>query len=463
MANRPKPSPWQPIIHHVGTHMHEPIEGEVLQRALDTMSWRLAPLPPYVLDQFVLTTCDEDKVVSVAIKPDGTEVAILMSLPDADERKRWLKLVVWQEQGSPVERDIAVVETANADKARVVYPVRSAYPAVIVCEAQVYWNQVVFDVGMYVDPSTVSNLTVWCNENKLSHVSFISDGYLYQLSRDNTLVGRVEKQHFGTPFDTQNTPTRYIWTGMVSGYPANISEEWDVDGVRQTIHYRDFHFQMPMWNEQIVRESIGYSVGGLQFVTEWRQKTTCVYWIPDPEFDRNDVKPREGRATGVLRYDHGGIYYLYERGERPIRQLLGFLKGEFIPCAPESTEIQAFGDHTRVLGFADSWALINMSSPKKPRRDRVQIVRGGVYKPDTSDDLGYGRFHNWLAIERRNTFRLMLPVAEPQSSAYKDYPLYGTPFHRLTEVKNLEGTKSVMTWDFTRGTFHILRYPHPLV
>lgn len=435
---------WQPIAQYLAAHMHETVGDDRLDRALETMSGHLTRNPPHVAATFLPLRGAEGSVKAAAISPKGTVAVVLWRTVGKDEYDE-LCLVVWRDGDATRPKVIGTAkEIVDEDRVRVFFPEGSDEPAVCVRD-KVHWGDWEEKLPWLGGAPDHACLTLWEADSR----RFLS--YIHEETAVLFPI-HVSGQPAGGGTGALRGYTQ--WLGLVGGDVARIVRE----GREESLRWREVNVAAPLPGAKIVPESIGVSGGGIQFVAA-RGDARVALWTDGRE-------RRDATVRGIPAYADGRVFAIRGTPEHDIR-VEEFRQGVFVHVATAGRGMYVFHPELLLVGGRIVLTDANTAPAGAIHRHTLAVTEGASVSESLSSagDLqivrfhhGIGRRHKYLGSEE--TFRWQIPVEHPGSDWRREFPLYGTPFARLTAVEDAHG-KAVMSWAFVDGTFHVLRYALP--
>lgn len=447
---------WQSVVQYAGKHLHEDPDDDCIDRGLETMGGHLTRMPRFVVASLKLERLDH-KVLAGATSPGG-KIALVAAFDD--DRSG---LVTWsREEGL---REDVQGEPWYFDQDRTIeisFPHGSEEPAVVgsvpdECSCPVVriaWGDWVLDLPHTNHPLKDACLTMW-QEGDVCHIAFIRNrGLVHRFSRQTGVPGAVATDEVGSREGTD-------WIGLVDDSLATISER---DGC-QTFRCAQHANELP-YGYRIDPASIGFENGHPRFVA--RNRDHVLFW--------NDGKVQQSllhveKLEFSVQYDHGRVFVVSARQTHgdlgPVRfDLREFRLGRLARvCECDDIRTMLDEQHVRAFAFDKAVAFANVSPDFERKNERVLVAcaDGSVFRPSTASVSAVARFHHGiglLCVEKvRQSIVWMIP-GERDHGWPAAFPLYNLPFDRLTAVEDSRG-KAIMTWAFTDGTFHVIRYPLP--
>lgn len=417
-------------------------EAEASDRALRALCGQLGRNPPYVEAAPQITDDGSATVVAGAISPSG-KVAVVLRQNASEPLSQRLRLVTYTDGGIKDESIGTFPENPTAPSVTVQFPQGSEEPAIV---SNHHHLILIWGFTMTL-PENAYSIRLW-RKGEESHVAYIVDNTVYhKIMVDRTLM----EGHWNLLPDV-------YWIDLVGGSLACLtSKHDDTDCV---LHWRDW--QVRIDTRYINFESIApwpESPDKLILIgTEILSQAPCVYIVgaegivaqhrcptPNIYFDNGEVFNMEWTAFGWQ------LHRFTPKGFETVGEPTPFLG----TLARRDTQAYAFGS-TVVLANFETFAGAS------PSYNACIITPGhGSSAPNARNDLALTRLHHGIAVRRRNgTFHWNIPTAADDGTPYADFPLYGLPFSRLTATQDKRGL-AVMSWGYTDGTLHVLRYPLP--
>lgn len=417
--------------------------AEHSDRALRTLSGQLTRNPPYVDDSFQIDGSVENALAG-AVSAKG-EVAWVVDSTPRGQRKTELRLVT-RHNGTRTTRLLGEIkEDHRVPDVKVWFDRCSSNPIVLINGVHLKWGI----VGITL-PESHRCLTVWTDHGCSLHVAYVLEGEAFHHAWGESFDEDVEHGRLNA-----NGPT--CWIGLVRDSLAQITIGDD------QVVLRWCSIKASAASGSIFVESITASAGWLQFVVDSGCAGKTVYYSDGRELKGSTV-PEGDVIFG------GGHIFMVHRG--PSRgEIMRLQRNEWVRCAEQGTvpvggPMPAIGKNARVFDFGDTVVVSDFSGPANKSVKRVWKITGEVTSCSSSspEDIAIERFHHGIGIHRKadngDEYVHWEAPSALKIGAFDNFPLYGTPFDRLVAVEDDRG-KAVMSWAFTDGTFHVLRYPLP--
>lgn len=443
---------WQGLAKFVAAHMHEDVGDDRLDRAVETAAGHLARNPRHVVASLALERLTL-RVLAGVISPNG-KIALVVAFDDAQ-----CGLVTWsREQGL---REDAQGESWFFDQSlalEISFPHGSEEPAVVgfvrdecACPvARVVWDDWVLDLPHTRHSLKDACLTMWQEGSVFNVASIRNGGIVHLSSRDRGTPG------IDATIDTVSREGTE-WIGLVDGSLARITREDSFDVMR----WRDLKAAVP--SASIFSGSVAASAGWLQFVVDSGRAGKTVYYS-----DGRELKSSTVPANDVIFGD--GQIFLVHRG--PSRGLIMRLNSDrFVHCAEQGMALVGgpmpeIGKNARIFDFGETVVVSDFSGPVHESVKRVWTITGKATScgNNSTKDINIERFHHGIAIYRKadngDEYVHWEAPSALKIGRWANFPLYNTPFDRLTPVEDARG-EAIMSWSFVGGTLHVIRYDLP--
>jgi hypothetical protein len=442
MGRRQERGGWQALIQYVGAQMHRPVEDDRLQRALDTAAGNLTQSPPWVVSTQTLEFYREC-VLASAFSPSG-KLALVVARENFT-----CGLVTWTHERGWREHNRSA-ESWSYDsycKIEVSFPHGSDEPLVVITQSNREHQTICTDIRwgeIYLQVSEIIFQIFGLHDDSGWQIYISSPGgWVSHTSRCGTLM---------------NEPYRYdenvSWVGIVEGKIAKIQ----VGNGRETLHWHRGQIAMPNGGEESIEPETFVSTNGWLLFISYDSSSNMAVWrtngISTSRFgpfrfrDRDSMTGYSGTVPWrILKVEGGGqLHLMGDDGFKPFGPVHPSLWG------PPPYQVVCLNDEIAVVYYESAPPTLTV------------LTASGHKQPLNSQGIQWVEAMHGMLVLDYNDGRLTCldpnSLAQPSTPKRTSWPLYGTPYRQATPVQDGRG-KAIMTWGFTDGTVHVLRYPIP--
>ena len=427
---------------------------EQSDRALRAASGHLSKNPPHVLASLELDE-PNTQVLASAISPKG-KVALLVS-----QKPGTCRLVTWSRE-SGLSNKKEEWQFGKDTRPRMFYPEGSDEPAVVISEKRLFWegmDDLISMDGFLLDGADSGHVHLWTKPDGQKRAAMDGCNGLHVVGTGG-----------GADITTHVFPDRDVvrWVGSLRGDLVMIVSHYGEDDVLRdkAVRWNEIELVAPE-GYAIVQESIGFDEhGALQCVAK-NDKRAYALWSDGTDSYRVEVP-----EDGVLCFDAGRIFLVtYVPPSALPRLLLAEFEcyhfqhiGDLHICrggSVENVDAYVVGDTVAIL-YCVGNRLLYVSQVTSNRNQPGSYMQWFCLEDSAFSHVRFDRFHHGIGYFRNRGTGVLawgrIPDAHPLTTV--EFPLYGAPFDRLTEVEDDRG-KAIMSWALTDGTLHIIRYPLP--